>query len=253
MPYLEPLDALLLPPVDRVLSDVDDTLTHHGKLSARVFDALERLQRAHIRTILITAASAGWCHLMARMWAVDGVIGENGGLYFYRGLRDEITCHTWNTPATLTRKLDALRKVLLAQFPWLQPADDSAYRQTSLAFRRTGGANDESVLAACHELGASATLNSLWILCWPGTYDKLTMAKRLFERELCTPLEQCKARCLYVGDSQNDEPLFRFFPTSVGVATVTTHKLEHWPRWITRCAGGEGFVEVVDALLHSRA
>src|SRR5471032_3625010 len=68
-----------------VLTDMDETLTFKGRLAAETYNALERLQRADIRVIPVTAAPAGWCDQMARMWPVDGVIGENGGLYFRRG------------------------------------------------------------------------------------------------------------------------------------------------------------------------
>src|SRR5471032_3611526 len=68
-----------------LLTDMDETLTYQGRLSASTYSALERLQGAGVRVIPVTAATAGWCDQMARMWPVDGVIGENGGLYFRRG------------------------------------------------------------------------------------------------------------------------------------------------------------------------
>ena len=68
--------------VDAVLTDIDDTLTLHGRLPAEAFEALERLQRAGIRVIPITGRPAGWCDMIARQWPVDGVVGENGAFYF---------------------------------------------------------------------------------------------------------------------------------------------------------------------------
>src|SRR3984957_6656938 len=67
-----------------VLTDMDETLPCRGRLSARTYEALERLQRAGVKVIPVTAAPAGWCDQMARMWPVDGVIGENGGFFFQR-------------------------------------------------------------------------------------------------------------------------------------------------------------------------
>src|SRR6266446_2033104 len=67
-----------------VLTDMDETLTYRGRLSARTYDALERLQDAGVKVIPVTAAPAGWCDQMARMWPVDGVIGEKGGFFFRR-------------------------------------------------------------------------------------------------------------------------------------------------------------------------
>ena len=64
-----------------VLTDMDETLTYKGRLAAETYMALERLQNAGVKVIPVTAAPAGWCDQMARMWPVDGVIGENGGCF----------------------------------------------------------------------------------------------------------------------------------------------------------------------------
>ncbi len=65
-----------------VLTDIDDTLTNNGRLPSVVFKAMERLADAEIRTIPITGRPAGWCDHIARMWPVDGLVGENGAFYF---------------------------------------------------------------------------------------------------------------------------------------------------------------------------
>jgi len=57
-----------------VLTDMDETLTYRGRLAARTYGALERLQGTGVKVIPVTAAPAGWCDQMARMWPVDGVI-----------------------------------------------------------------------------------------------------------------------------------------------------------------------------------
>ncbi len=65
-----------------VLTDIDDTLTNNGRLPAVAFTAMERLTMAGIKTIPITGRPAGWCDHIARMWPVDGLVGENGAFYF---------------------------------------------------------------------------------------------------------------------------------------------------------------------------
>src|SRR5207249_7424318 len=65
-----------------VLTDVDDTLTDGPRLPAAAYLAIERLQAAGTTVVPVTAAPAGWCDLMCRMWPVGAVIGENGGLCF---------------------------------------------------------------------------------------------------------------------------------------------------------------------------
>ena len=65
-----------------VLTDIDDTLTLHGRLPGEAYSAMWALQRAGIKVVPITGRPAGWCDLIARQWPVDGVVGENGAFYF---------------------------------------------------------------------------------------------------------------------------------------------------------------------------
>jgi len=238
--------------VDYVLTDVDDTLTSDGRLHGATLDALDRLQQAGVRVIPVTAASAGWCNLMIHMWPIDAAIAENGGLYFRRGPAREVVRRYWSAEPHLRRRLEDLSHRLIDAFPRLEMADDGLYRETCIAFRRTDTDMDLTVVEKARSLGGRATLNSLWIICWLGDYDKLTMAQRLLAEVYGLDAHQVKSRLVYVGDSQNDEPMFRFFSNSVGVATVTEHSLQHWPRWICRGGGGVGFVEVAERLLASR-
>ncbi len=65
-----------------VLCDIDDTITDRGRLPAASLDAMERLQAAGFRVMAITGRPAGWCDHFARMWPIDGVVGENGAMFF---------------------------------------------------------------------------------------------------------------------------------------------------------------------------
>ena len=67
--------------VSAVLTDIDDTLTEHGRLPAAAYAALERLRAAGLIVVPVTGRPAGWCDLIARQWPVDGVVGENGAFY----------------------------------------------------------------------------------------------------------------------------------------------------------------------------
>ena len=65
-----------------VLTDIDDTLTNGGRIPGCAFSAMETLQKAGILVVPITGRPAGWCDHIARMWPVDGVVGENGAFYY---------------------------------------------------------------------------------------------------------------------------------------------------------------------------
>ena len=64
-----------------VLTDIDETLSTHGRLTADAYAAMENLRAAGKLVIPITGRPAGWCDHIARMWPVDAVVGENGAFY----------------------------------------------------------------------------------------------------------------------------------------------------------------------------
>ncbi len=66
-----------------VFFDIDDTFTTHGKIGPQPFQAMWSLKEAGLKVVPITGRPAGWCDHIARMWPVDGVVGENGALYFW--------------------------------------------------------------------------------------------------------------------------------------------------------------------------
>jgi hydroxymethylpyrimidine pyrophosphatase-like HAD family hydrolase len=215
---------------------------------------MDHLREAGIRVIPVTAASAGWCHLMAHMWPVDAVIGENGGVAYRRGKNGVIRRLSWTAnEAESQRALSVLQHRLLAAFPELEAADDDDFRLTCLAFRRLSNPNRNAmVLEKISELGASGTVNSYWLLAWTGPYDKLSASRRLLSEEFGHNVDADQTGILFSGDSENDEPMFAFFRNSVGVSTVAEHALTHRPRWITRGPGGAGFVELAERLLAAR-
>lgn len=219
-------------PVRFVLTDMDETLTWQGRLSAAAYTSLEQLQSAGIRVIPVTAAPAGWCDQMARMWPVDGVIGENGGLFFRRTADGHgIEHHYWH-------------------------ADDQPFRLTSLAFARPADpVLERRIVNTLRQAGADATVNNLWVLGWLGGYDKLTMTRRTLAQHYGVDIDREREAILYSGDSTNDAPMFAFFKHTVGVSTVRQY-LDHLPvapRWVTLGPGGAGFVEMAQAVFGQKS
>jgi trehalose-6-phosphatase len=104
-----------------VLTDIDDTLTVNGRLPAAVFTAMEALQQSGIRVIPITGRPAGWCDHIARMWPVDGLVGENGAFYFrYDDREKRMIRRYWKSTAERISdrvRLDAIREKVLAGVP----------------------------------------------------------------------------------------------------------------------------------------
>jgi len=244
-----------------ILTDIDDTLTLHGRLPAIVFDAMERLQASERRVIPITGRPAGWCDHIARMWPVDGLVGENGAFYFrYDDTLRKMQRRYFKSAAQRSadrKKLEKLEIEILKRVKGCRVAADQAYREADLAIDYCEDIpplpmKDVDEIVRCFEkAGAHAKVSSIHVNGWFGEYDKLTMTKMLFEEVYHADLEDMKNEVLFIGDSPNDAPMFAYFPESVGVANVLQYKerLASEPAWITRKAGAYGFAEMVDGLL----
>lgn len=244
-----------------VLSDIDDTLTTNGRLPAVAFSGMERLTEAGIRVIPITGRPAGWCDHIARMWPVDGVVGENGAFYFrYDDNRKAMLRRFWKTDRERIedrKRLKALEQEILAKVPGCGISADQAYREADLAVdycEDVPPLPEEKVrriVRLFEQAGARAKVSSIHVNGWFGDYDKLSMTRIYFEDVVDMDLDQDRDRVLFIGDSPNDCPMFAFFPQSVGVANVLDFRgrLKNEPTWVTEKGGGFGFKEMVDCLL----
>jgi HAD superfamily hydrolase (TIGR01484 family) len=243
-----------------VLTDIDDTLTYEGRLPGLTFLALERLREQGFKVIPVTAGSSGWCDLIVRMWPVDAVIAENGGLYFRRESSQGVFVrHYWSDRAARqqqTERLHAIATQIRQEVPGTALAPDQPYRDTTIALTAADGTLPEpaAVDRLTHlfqQTSLRVTTNSMWVLAWAGDFDKLTMSRRMMAEAFGVDIEASAEAFLYAGDSLNDQPMFRFFPNSIGVSTVRRFldRLSAPPRWVTRGPGGAGFVEIADMLL----
>jgi HAD superfamily hydrolase (TIGR01484 family) len=261
---MQPLDQF--PRSDRqkirfVLTDIDDTLTVGGKLPAVVFSAMEALQRKGIRVVPITGRPAGWCDHIARMWPVDGLVGENGAFYFrYDVEQRRMVRRYWKNAARRQKdraRLEKVKKHILAEVPGCRVSADQAYREADLAidFCEDVPPLPRSAIDRIVELfekaGARAKVSSIHVNGWFGDYDKLTMTRLLFEEVFAIDSGILQQYGLFVGDSPNDCPMFAWFPHAVGVANILNFRdsLSSEPAWVTAAEGGYGFAEMVKILL----
>ena len=81
------------------------------------------------------------------------------------------------------------------------------------------------------------------------------MTQTLFQREFGADVATLLDSTLFIGDSPNDEPMFAYFPISVGVANIQSqlHCLQRRPAYVAAGHGGAGFVEMAERLLAARA
>jgi HAD superfamily hydrolase (TIGR01484 family) len=247
-----------------VLTDIDDTITTDGMLTASAYAALEALHHAGFIVVPVTGRPAGWCDHIARMWPVDAVVGENGAFYFrYDRDNKRMRHHFWAQPEELRQnrqKLNEIERDVLTSVQGSALASDQSYRIADLAidFCEDVPALPEMevdrIVSIFERAGARAKVSSIHVNGWFGAYDKLSMAKMLLADVFRIDWDTAQEEVVYAGDSPNDEPMFAAFPLSVGVANIRAfaHRLKNKPTYITEGHSGEGFAELASVLLAAK-
>ncbi|MFN8791946.1 MAG: HAD-IIB family hydrolase [Bdellovibrionales bacterium] len=245
-----------------VLTDIDDTITDEGRLHADAYHALWRLHQVGIKVIPVTGRPAGWCEMIARFWPVEGVIGENGGLYFrYHNRKMKRKFFVSDSEIQLNRKkLDQIRDQILKEVPGSAVASDQFCRLLDLAIDfcedvpRLPESAVQKIVRIFEQHGAQAKVSSIHVNGWFGSYTKVTMIQEFLKTEFSLSEQDIKSKCLFSGDSPNDEPMFAHFPLSVGVANILNFQsqLHSLPTYVTRQPGGQGFSELVDHLISQK-
>lgn len=264
MQRLQDADIETLRPIDVVLTDVDDTLTRHGRLGAATLSAMERLTQAGIRLVPVTGGCAGWCDHIVRAWPVAAVIGESGAFRFLKtrgGKLDQLFVRPREQLREEQRRLLELAEHAMGTVPHARLAADQPYRLADVAIDHAQDVAPpldrdavSRLIGVMREGGASARASSIHVNAWFGDHDKASMALRVLEQDFGLSVEQQRQRVLFIGDAPNDESLFRSYPTSVGVANIAEHldAMQARPRWLCTSSHGEGFVEMAERLLASR-
>ncbi|MBF9266142.1 HAD hydrolase family protein [Paracidovorax cattleyae] len=274
--------SLWEPPGDLigVFTDIDDTLTTDGAITADALDALQALRDAGLMVIPVTGRPAGWSEPFALSWPVHAIVAENGAVAMVRlpggadaaaGHLDGVLVRPTGPGGPALRKFyqqDAATRVaqyarmqqVLARIenevPGAHRATDSAGRECDIAidhseFTHLPQAAIDAVVQRMRAEGMHATVSSIHINGWYGDHDKLAGARWIVRELFGRPLDEEIGRWVYVGDSTNDQKMFEAFPHSVGVANIARFvpQLAHRPRHVTRAERGAGFAEVARAIL----
>ena len=260
-----------------VFTDIDDTLTTDGAITADALDALHRLKAAGLHVIPITGRPVGWSEPFAASWPVDAIVAENGavalcleapenldkiGLQRLSRKRKQLSKRYQqdadNRAGNHTRMMAVLADIE-ARVPGAQRATDSAGRETDIAidhseFTQLPQASIDQCVAIMRAAGMTATVSSIHINGWFGAHNKWEGARwivrSLWERDLAQEI----GRWVYVGDSTNDQIMFEHFEHSVGVANIARFvpQLRSLPKHVTPSERGAGFAEVARAILATR-
>jgi HAD superfamily hydrolase (TIGR01484 family) len=245
-----------------VFTDIDDTLTTDGAITPDALQALADLKAAGLHVVPVTGRPVGWSEPFAQSWPVDAIVAENGAVALVHQDGQPLRKLYQQDPSTREANFERMQQVLSRierEVPGARRAQDSAGRETDIAidhseFTQLPPAQIDAVVQRMQSEGMTATVSSIHINGWYGEHDKLAGARwivhELWGRDLDAELE----RWAYVGDSTNDQVMFRHFVHSVGVANIRRFEaqLSHPPRHITQAERGAGFAEVARHLLRGR-
>jgi HAD superfamily hydrolase (TIGR01484 family) len=246
--------------ITTLFTDIDDTLTTHGRLPPESYEALWKLQRIGLRIVPLTGRPAGWCEMIARQWPVHGVIGENGAFYFrYQNNKMQRYFVVPESQRIADKeKLQRIQSEVLSSVRGTAVASDQFCRLFDLAidFCEDVPPLDttaiKKIVTIFEKHGATAKVSSIHVNGWFGEYDKLTTCKIYCQRELGMDDEfSLLSECAFIGDSPNDEPMFGFFTNSFAVANIQDFKdqLRHFPKFVSNQNSALGFVEFSERLI----
>lgn len=254
-----------------VFTDIDDTLTTHGAITADALAALSALRAAGLTVVAITGRPVGWAEPKAQSWPVDAVVAENGSVALISGQKGPYPASKGDRLLSKHYQLDAATRAahtlrlrqaaarVLREVPGVHLARDAAGRETDIAFDHAefaalAPAQIDAIEAVLRAEGLFTTRSSIHTHGAVAPFDKWSgavwAARTLFGRDLPAELDHWVA----VGDSGNDEALFRHFRHSVGVANIrhAAPRMTALPRYVTPGERGAGFSELAQALLTAR-
>ncbi len=239
-----------------VLFDLDDTLLDHGKLAEAAYSALFRLREAGLELYVVTGRPVAWVRLIARLFPVNGGVGENGGGLVGPGgkLCDVLAP---SERAARSMRLTTLVTELRGHFADLEPADDANERFSDFTFdigehRRVAPERVAEIAAFARARGATVHVSSVHLHVGFDAVDKASGSVRLLRLLARVDPSVAVTRYAFVGDSENDAACFGAFRTTIGVANLRGRPTLA-PRFVTAAPRGQGVAELARTLGALRA
>ena len=255
-----------------VFTDIDDTLTTDGAITPDALAALGALKAAGLSVVAITGRPVGWSAPFAASWPVDAIVAENGAVALLPqpkfdqidpsrstsgpGLLSKLYQQDAATRAGNYQRMQQVLQRIEARIQGASRATDSAGRETDIAidhseFVHLNDSQIAQVVALMQHEGMHATVSSIHINGWFGAHNKLEGARWIVQQMWGRALDDELDSWAYVGDSTNDQLMFKTFANSMGVANIARFvpQLAHLPRYITHGERGAGFSEVARSIL----
>jgi len=242
-----------------VFTDIDDTLTTDGAITPDALEALHELKVKDLMVIPITGRPVGWSIPFASAWPVDAMVAENGAVALLHNKPtnqvNKIYQQDLSTRTHNFQEMQRIAKRVLKEIPGTVMAQDSAGRETDIAFdhsefHKLTTEQIQQVLKLLQQECMTATVSSIHINAWFGDHNKWHGAQWILKQLTGRDLKQELDQWVYVGDSTNDQVMFEHFTHSVGVANIKRFEkeLKHLPAYIAQQERGAGFAEVARLL-----
>ena len=242
-----------------VFTDIDDTLTTDGAITPDALQALHNLKAKGLMVIPITGRPVGWSIPFASTWPVNAMVAENGAVALLPdATQNQVTKIYQQDETSRTHNFQEMQRIskrVLQEIPGTVMAQDSAGRETDIAFdhsefHKLTTEKIQQVIKLLQEEGMTATISSIHINAWFGDHNKWHGAQWILKQLTGRVLKQELDQWVYVGDSTNDQVMFEHFKHSVGVANILRfeHDLKHLPKYIAMQERGAGFGEFVKLL-----
>lgn len=211
-----------------VFTDIDDTLTTEGAITPDALQALAALKAAGLHVVAITGRPVGWSEPFAKAWPLDAIVAENGAVALERQPDGTLRKRYQQDLVTRTGNYARMQQVLARierEMPGVVRATDSAGRECDIAidhseFAHLSQAQIDEAVKRMRDEGMHATVSSIHINGWYGEHDKLEGARWIVRELWGRDLDAEMDRWAYVGDSTNDQLMFKTFANSIGVANV---------------------------------
>ena len=258
MEPLEALPAAAWRAVRGVATDLDDTLTAHGRLTASSLAALDALSAMDLPCVIATGRPVGWAEVLAGLLPVRAVVAENGGAWAAReGTAARVAF--LDDVATREQGLErsrAMARRVSERFPALRPVTEHVLRATDVTLdvgERVVVPRPvvEEALAMVRAEGLHAVASTVHLHISHRAPDK-TAGLRAALADVGLDAAQLDGAWLYLGDSPTDAGPFAAMALSVGVRGVDRLPMPALPRFVCRAGAGEALAEVVDALRRHR-
>lgn len=200
-----------------VFSDFDGTLTYKEGLCPVFFDILNLLESKKIPLVIVTGRSLSWGHfLLTHFPFLTDVIVEGGGTIVSRSGK-------FITEDCLVSESDVLKLAdftseLAEAFPAIKLSVDSFGRKTDRAIELhdlQDGVLFHHIEDFLRDRHINFSTSNVHLNFWCGEVSKYLAVKHFLKKH-----NTDENKCVFFGDSLNDQAMFKSFTNSVGVSNI---------------------------------